>query len=201
MGGGQVTRSAAELLEDLAKLAALADLVKARQNALRSDLEAELLKVEAITGGAANVPVKGVGRAYITVPTLESAVDDPERFAAWAREAHPNHVEDRAWFDTVRIAELCAADPDLEQTLVNGGAIKVEAIYSEALIGDLLTAMPRNESGEVVDPGTGELVGASLRERSKRSLTVRIDPKTREAYSDELRALLGQSLLGPGGEA
>ena len=184
-------RTVRDIMGDYACLEALDTMLKRRRSELRAELEAAADRSTKQTGAAANFPIKGLGRVYVTQP--ESRVV-PTDEAAWRRfvlEHHPKRALQRRVLDVraARLEEAVKADPDLERALRTLDAIawREEIIYDGTLLDDITADLAVSPAGELVDRDSGELMPLKLQAKTRATLVVKIERAAKEALVAEMR--------------
>lgn len=176
-----------DALEQIVALRALTDLAEARTTVLRKFLKVERARIEAETGGAMNVPVKGLGRVYVTQPGERLVVTDERAWGEWLRATYPDRTEVRPVANTARLLTMCRTDPELETRLREAAVIEDEVIADAKLHAEILEGSGRTTAGGLVDPATGQVLAAIAQRTGQPILTVKAEPRAIERAQ---RALL-----------
>lgn len=111
---GPAPETTRDRLDRIARCQAVAALVKGEEDRVRADLEADADTIEAATGGAYNVPMKGLGRVYRTDPQPKPYVADREAVERWMREEEPDLVGYRDAVEVVDHPGLLEAIAELD---------------------------------------------------------------------------------------
>lgn len=218
--------TARDLLDLHVDLDAVRDAIDDVRDRVRAELEVDADRVETATGGAYNVPVKGLGRIYRTDPEAKPYVDDVDAFAAWLVDHDRDDLVDKRRTVEVRdhetaanalaaigddlTGELDTPEPALRHALE--ALVEVLRVEEEAVVaGDALERLI--EHGEEpalaavivgdewrVIAETGELVdGVSVRIADRR-LTVKPDKAARGERAARFREAILERVpaIGPG---
>jgi hypothetical protein len=151
-----------ELALEEATLKALADVVKDRLAAVRSDLQRGLDEAEQQTGTrqiAAQLPDgTPVATLSLTDPKPEAKITDPDAFTAWVMETFPGEIE-RRFVTEVRPAFV-------EKVLAEMTAAGVARVVNQ-------------ETGELYD----EVPGVAVKATRSRNHSLRFKPAGRDAIA------------------
>lgn len=90
-----------EAIRRIAQIGAISGWLKDAEEPIREWLLSKAAEVEALTGGAFNVPVAGVGRALLTKPQPQPRISDREAFARWYVETLLEDDPDRDHSETI----------------------------------------------------------------------------------------------------
>lgn len=170
-----------DALQELLHVAAARDILKEHETSVKAFLHDEADRVEKETGTAANFDAKGVGRAYVTQPSLKPRVTDKKRVEEYAEQA--GEGEPRQTLDSSALQhdlDTGQVPAELIQSLAEAGYVRTEWVLPEGWLDDLVAECELID-GVLVHTGTGEVVeGVELVAASRPTLTFRADSPARK---------------------
>lgn len=181
-----VTRTAKDELVELAKIAALKDLLKEREQVIRASLEAKARDFAQANDMAPTLRVKDVGSAYLTDPAEVPRVTDEKAWGRWCQERYPSRTGSRISVDAARVLELAEKDQGLERWFYEEMVLVKEPLLEEGLTYELSQKLPRDPHNQLVDPDTGEVLPVVVEHPRSSTFTVRIDKAVKEQFIAEL---------------
>lgn len=187
-----------DALTELLNIAAAKDVLAGYDTQLRAFLRTEADRIEQETGTAANFNAAGIGRAYVTQPTLKPVVTDETKVQEYARQAQVGY--DRTVLDSPalqRDLDAKRVEAGLFDALLDEGYLRTERVLPEGWLDELLDEC-EVVGDELIHRSTGEVVeGARVQPSSRSTLTFRADSGGRKRLVAELTQRLA---ITPGGE-
>lgn len=200
-------QTAADLVDELAKCAAVSDVVKGHEADVRGRLEADV-RATMETVGAQFTLRASAGTAYVSGGNPLYRVADVHAFGAWCEAVDASlveHVQRVEVRDHEAAAQLLGMlddqagnRQDLRLLAEKALAVTFEwRIAKDAVAGLVERGLVAVAGDVAVDTETGEQVPGVEVGWTRETFTVRVGKKTREGYRAQLAGLLGL----PGGGA
>lgn len=175
----------ADMLHEVARIAAAREVLKQHEDRIRRRLRAECDQLGEQTGTAANLNVKGVARAYVTEPSLKPRVTDKAEYEQLLRES--GEGRERTTVDCSGLqADLDQGHLTPEVLQVLGPYLRDEVLPPEGWLDDRASKCVVTDDGTLVDPETGVKLPVVMEQASRPTLTVRVDSQHRKRLAAEL---------------
>jgi hypothetical protein len=188
--------TAREDLTELAKIAAVEQVLKERKDVIRARLQARTEQIGTEDGVAPTLRVKGLGMMYRTDPAERAVITNDIEWTAWCAQNYPERTSTREAVNVAMLKQIAAKDLVFTKWLVDQGVFTEEVILEDGLTGELAQTLARSASGGLVDPATGEVLPVVMQKGRQPQFTVKIDPAAKERFVEQVRASLDLSLIG-----